>query len=82
MIARAAILSVFIEFTALSCETDESALETRFASLPPVTQFAYVEAGVTKDWSPDGKWLAYSSARSGNLNIWKMPFDGVSELLE
>jgi Tol biopolymer transport system component len=23
-------------------------------------------------WSPDGKWLAFNSTRSGNFDIWMM----------
>jgi Tol biopolymer transport system component len=27
-------------------------------------------------WSPDGKWIYFSSNRSGEFNIWKMPAAG------
>jgi hypothetical protein len=27
-------------------------------------------------WSPDGRWIAYSSYRSGHSSIWKMRSDG------
>lgn len=29
-------------------------------------------------WSPDGKWIVYASARSGDIEIWKMRADGTS----
>jgi Tol biopolymer transport system component len=34
-------------------------------------------------WSPDGKWIAYSSDRNGHANIYRKPSDGsgVEELL-
>ncbi len=27
-------------------------------------------------WSPDGKWIWFTSTRSGSSQIWKIPFDG------
>ena len=27
-------------------------------------------------WSPDGKWIAFVSARVGKKNLWVIPFDG------
>jgi len=27
-------------------------------------------------WSPDGKWIYFTSARSGQQNIWRIPIDG------
>src|SRR5688500_11260645 len=27
-------------------------------------------------WSPDGRWLAYASSRSGTRNIWRVPAVG------
>lgn len=30
------------------------------------------ECGAQAEWSPDEKWIAYSSTKSGNLDIWKM----------
>lgn len=27
-------------------------------------------------WSPDGKWLAFLSSRSGETNIWRIPMEG------
>jgi len=31
---------------------------------------------VFPSWSPDGKWLAYASDESGNMDIWKRPVEG------
>ena len=27
-------------------------------------------------WSPDGRWIAFGSARTDNRNIWRIPIDG------
>jgi dipeptidyl aminopeptidase/acylaminoacyl peptidase len=27
-------------------------------------------------WSPDGRWLAFASSRSGRRNLWRVPRDG------
>ena len=43
------------------------------ASLPPMGS-----RSVTSDqpWSPDGKWIAYESTRTGTSDIWIVPVDG------
>ena len=27
-------------------------------------------------WSPDGRWIAYRSVRSGDIRIWRSPAEG------
>ncbi|MGB7862641.1 MAG: hypothetical protein WCF74_04535, partial [Candidatus Sulfotelmatobacter sp.] len=33
-------------------------------------------ANVNPVWSPDGKWIAYTSARNGHYNLYRKPSDG------
>ena len=30
------------------------------------------------EWSPDGRWLYFSSTRGGTMNLWRMPMDPAS----
>jgi len=53
------------------------------AVLPALTQFTSA-VGTERDatWSPDGQWIAFSSVRSGNGDIWKKRSDGTGEAVQ
>jgi len=36
--------------------------------------------GQYPSWSPDGKWISFSSYRSGNFDIWIIPSEGGTEI--
>ena len=40
------------------------------------TPRVFVKGGVSAEFSPDGKWIAYQSAESGNLEVYLAPFPG------
>ena len=56
---------VVLSITLMSYDHSESS--TQFVSSP-------TEEG-DPDWSPDGRWIAYSSDQSGNNDIWIQPVD-------
>jgi dipeptidyl aminopeptidase/acylaminoacyl peptidase len=37
---------------------------------------AGVESSSDPRWSPDGKWIAFSTGRSGKVNLWRIRADG------
>ena len=40
------------------------------------TPRVFMKGGVAAEFSPDGKWIAYQSAESGNLEVYLAPFPG------
>ena len=46
----------------------EGSVETRFTS--------YSTEEADPDWSPDGRWIAFTSTQSGNSDIWIKPVGG------
>ena len=40
------------------------------------TPRVFMKGGVSAEFSPDGKWIAYQSAESGNLEVYLAPFPG------
>jgi Tol biopolymer transport system component len=41
-----------------------------------------MNGGYSPTCSPDGKWVVYVSRQAGQQNLWKVPIDGGSELLD
>ena len=40
------------------------------------TPRVFMKGGAAAEFSPDGKWIAYQSAQSGNLEVYLAPFPG------
>ena len=47
---------------------------TRDGELAPIVQSEFQEAG--PEFSPDGRWLAYTSGESGRIEVYVRPFPG------
>jgi len=77
MAAAAAVLLVASTFAATFLMLDRSA--SRAQPSPALTQLTF-DAGLQREpaWSPDGRWIAHTSDRAGNADIWISASDGSS----
>ena len=62
---------------ALQIENAEADIWVLSLSRGALTRLTFgPSASVCPAWSPDGKWIAYSSQRDGHFNIYRKPSDG------
>src|SRR4051812_36320183 len=61
-------LGAVVVLTRPSAPVEANQPERRLSKLTSASRFESEPA-----WSPDGKWIAYSSDRSGNFDIWIQP---------
>lgn len=65
-----------IAYCALTADTGQRDILTISSSggeAVPVTDDAYVDWNPV--WSPDGKYIYFSSDRSGSMNLWRIPIE-------
>jgi Tol biopolymer transport system component len=64
--------------TDLNGNADIWKLDIRNGSTERVTDAEEID--ITADWSPDGRWIGFASARGGAISIWTIPASGGKRL--